>query len=95
VLGPVITEVHRDRIEGYIASGESEGAELVVDGRKPDGLDTGYYVAPTLLAGCKSDMTAVREEIFGPVIVTLPFDDEEEAISFANSSDFGLYDYVF
>jgi acyl-CoA reductase-like NAD-dependent aldehyde dehydrogenase len=95
IVGPVISAAQRDRIEGYIASGESEGAELVVDGRKPDGLDTGYYVAPTLLAGCKSDMTAVREEIFGPVIVTLPFDDEEEAISIANSSDFGLYDYVF
>jgi acyl-CoA reductase-like NAD-dependent aldehyde dehydrogenase len=95
IVGPVISAAQRDRIEGYIASGESEGAELVVDGRKPDGLDTGYYVAPTLLAGCKSDMTAVREEIFGPVIVTLPFDDEEEAIAIANSSDFGLYDYVF
>jgi len=67
------------------------GAELIVDGRKPAGLETGYYVAPTLLGGCKSDMTVVREEIFGPVIVTLPFDDEEEAIAIATDGTAGLH----
>jgi acyl-CoA reductase-like NAD-dependent aldehyde dehydrogenase len=95
LVGPVISGAHRDRIEGYIQTGADEGAELLVDGRKPDGFDTGFYVGPTLLANARNDMTAVREEIFGPVIVVVPFDDEEEAIAIANDSDYGLYDYVF
>jgi acyl-CoA reductase-like NAD-dependent aldehyde dehydrogenase len=95
IVGPVISAVQKGRIEGYIASGASEGAELVVDGRNPAGLDTGYYVAPTLLTGCHQDMTVVKEEIFGPVVVVVPFDDEDEAIAISNSTDFGLYDYVF
>ncbi len=95
IVGPVISAAHRGRIEGYIATGASEGAEIVVDGRRPSGLETGFYVAPTLLAGCDADMTPVREEIFGPVVVVVPFDDEEEGIALANGGDFGLYDYVF
>ena len=95
MVGPVISKVQQARIEGYIASGESDGADLVVDGRGPAGLDTGCYVGPTLLANCRPEMRAVQEEIFGPVVVAVPFDDEEEAIAIANSTDFGLYDYVF
>ena len=95
LVGPVISSVQRDRIEGYIQAGADEGAELVVDGRRPTHLERGYYVAPTLLAGCKPEMTPVREEIFGPVVVALPFDDEEEAVAIANATEFGLYDYVF
>jgi acyl-CoA reductase-like NAD-dependent aldehyde dehydrogenase len=95
IVGPVISAAQRDRIEGYIAAGAAEGAEVIVDGRRPAGLDRGFYVAPTLLAGCRPDMTPVREEIFGPVVVVLPFDDEDEAVAIANGSDFGLYDYVF
>lgn len=95
IVGPVISGAQRDRIEGYIQSGVDEGAELVVDGRRPAGLDTGYYVGPTLLANAKHGMTPVQEEIFGPVIVALPFDDDDEAIALANSTDYGLYDYVF
>ena len=68
---------------------------MVVDGRRPSGLDEGFYVAPTLLTGCRRDMSPVREEIFGPVVVVIPFDDEDEAIDLANDTDFGLYDYVF
>jgi acyl-CoA reductase-like NAD-dependent aldehyde dehydrogenase len=94
VVGPVISSAHRDRVEAYIASGVSEGAEVVVDGRRPTHIERGYYVGPTLLADCRPDMTAVREEIFGPVIVALPFDDDDEAVAIANSTDFGLYDYV-
>jgi acyl-CoA reductase-like NAD-dependent aldehyde dehydrogenase len=94
VVGPVISSAHRDRVEAYIASGVSEGAEVVVDGRRPMHIERGYYVGPTLLADCRPDMTAVREEIFGPVIVALPFDDDDEAVAIANSTDFGLYDYV-
>jgi len=94
VVGPVITETHRSRIEEYITTGLSEGAELLAGGERPTHLDTGWYVPPTLLAGCSGDMRVVKEEIFGPVIVVVPFDDEEEAVALANGTDFGLYDYV-
>jgi acyl-CoA reductase-like NAD-dependent aldehyde dehydrogenase len=95
VLGPVITAAHRDRVESYIAAGRSEGAEVVAGGVRPEKPDTGYYVAPTLLAGCRLEMKVVQEEIFGPVVVVLPFDDEEEGIALMNGTEFGLYDYVF
>ncbi len=95
VLGPVITSAHRDRVEAYVEAGRGEGAEVVAGGQRPEKPDTGYYVAPTLIAGCRPEMRVVQEEIFGPVIVVLPFDDEDEAIALANGTDFGLYDYVF
>jgi acyl-CoA reductase-like NAD-dependent aldehyde dehydrogenase len=95
VLGPVITAAHRDRVESYIEAGRTEGAEVVAGGQRPEKPDKGYYVAPTLLAGCRLDMTVVQEEIFGPVIVVLPFDEEDEGIALMNGTDFGLYDYVF
>jgi acyl-CoA reductase-like NAD-dependent aldehyde dehydrogenase len=96
IVGPVISAVQRDRIEGYIQSAVDEGADLLVDGRRPAGLETGFYVGPTLIGGCTQGMKVVREEIFGPVVVVVPFDgDEEEAIAIANDGDFGLYDYVF
>ena len=95
VVGPVISAVQRDRIAGYVAAGASEGATVVVDGRDPAGVERGYYVAPTLLADCRAGMTPVQEEIFGPVVVVVPFDDEEEGIAIANGTEFGLYDYVF
>src|SRR6478752_5215681 len=94
IVGPVISAAQRDRIEAYVAAGGSEGADMVVDGRRPSHMERGYYVAPTLLAGCKPEMKPVKEEIFGPVVVVLPFDDDEEAVAIANSTDFGLYDYV-
>jgi len=95
VVGPVISAPHRDRVESYIQAGVDEGGELVVDGRRPPHMERGYYVGPTLIAGCTNGMRVVREEIFGPVIVVVPFDDDDEAIALANDSDFGLYDYVF
>ncbi len=95
VVGPVISGAQRGRIEGYIESGASEGATVVVDGRRPEHMESGFYVGPTLLADCRPDMTAVQEEIFGPVISVLTFDDDDEAVSIANGTDFGLYDYVF
>lgn len=95
VIGPVISDVQRDRVEAYIHGAVDEGATVVLDGRRPGHLDTGYYVGPTLLADCTPDMTVVKEEIFGPVITVLGFEDDEEAIAIANASDFGLYDYVF
>jgi acyl-CoA reductase-like NAD-dependent aldehyde dehydrogenase len=95
VVGPVITAAHRARVESYIEAGRSEGGEVVAGGARPEKPDHGYYVAPTLIAGCRADMKVVQEEIFGPVVVALPFDDEDEGIALANGTDFGLYDYVF
>jgi acyl-CoA reductase-like NAD-dependent aldehyde dehydrogenase len=95
VVGPVISATQRDRIESYVEAGARQGATVLVDGRRPAHLDTGYYVGPTLLVDCTPDMSPVREEIFGPVIVALAFDDDDEGVAMANSSEFGLYDYVF
>lgn len=74
--------------------GRKEGARVVTGGVRPGHLDRGFYVAPTLLADCTPDMRVVRDEIFGPVVVVVPFDDEEEAVALANDSDYGLIDYV-
>ncbi|MFJ2831388.1 aldehyde dehydrogenase family protein [Streptomyces sp. NPDC087263] len=93
VVGPVISAAHRDRVESYVELGRKEGARVVAGGVRPP-LERGFYVAPTLLADCTPDMRVVREEIFGPVVVVVPFDDEEEAITLANDSDYGLIDYV-
>jgi acyl-CoA reductase-like NAD-dependent aldehyde dehydrogenase len=95
VVGPLISSAHRDRVEGYIGIGRDEGAEVVVGGGRPEHLERGFYVEPTLLAEVRNDMRVAREEIFGPVIVVEAFDDDDEAIAMANDSDFGLYDYVF
>ncbi|CAM5593510.1 aldehyde dehydrogenase [Streptomyces spiroverticillatus] len=93
VVGPVISAAHRDRVESYIELGKKEGARLVAGGERPP-LDRGFYISPTLFADCTNDMRIVREEIFGPVVVVVPFDDEEEGIALANDSDYGLIDYV-
>jgi acyl-CoA reductase-like NAD-dependent aldehyde dehydrogenase len=95
IVGPLISAAQRDRVAAYVGTGADEGAEVVVDGRASALPDRGFYVAPTLLAECTVEMTPVREEIFGPVVVVIPFDDDDEAVAIANSSDFGLYDYVF
>ena len=94
VVGPVISAAHRGRIEGFIEAGVAEGATVAVGGQRPD-IEKGFYVAPTLLVDCTNQMTPVREELFGPVVVVVPFDDEDEAIAIANDSDYGLYSYVF
>ncbi|WP_225800409.1 aldehyde dehydrogenase family protein [Streptomyces sp. NK15101] len=93
VVGPVISAAHRDRVESYVELGRKEGARVVAGGERPD-FAKGFYVAPTLLADCTNEMRVVREEIFGPVVVVVPFDDEEEGIALANDSDYGLIDYV-
>ncbi|MGW4749445.1 aldehyde dehydrogenase family protein [Streptomyces sp. NPDC004290] len=93
VVGPVISAAHRDRVESYVELGRKEGARVVAGGERPD-FARGFYVAPTLLADCTPEMRVVREEIFGPVVVVVPFDGEEEGIALANDSDYGLIDYV-
>jgi len=94
IVGPVISAVHRERVEGYIASAADEGGELVVGGQRPADLERGFYVAPTLISGT-NDITVARQEIFGPVVTVIPFDDEAEGVAIANDTEFGLYDYVF
>ncbi|WP_328418061.1 aldehyde dehydrogenase family protein [Streptomyces violaceus] len=93
VVGPVISAAHRDRVESYVELGRKEGAVVVAGGERP-ALPTGFYVPPTLLADGTNDMRVAREEIFGPVVVVIPFDDEEEGIALANDTDYGLIDYV-
>jgi acyl-CoA reductase-like NAD-dependent aldehyde dehydrogenase len=93
IIGPVISSTQRARIEKLVATAPDEGGEIVVGGERPP-IERGYYIAPTLIVG-DNKMTVAREEIFGPVITMIPFDDEDEAVAIANDSDYGLYDYVF
>ncbi|MFF9808796.1 aldehyde dehydrogenase family protein [Streptomyces coeruleorubidus] len=93
VVGPVISAAHRNRVESYVELGRKEGAVVVTGGDRP-GPPTGFYVTPTVLADCTNDMRVAREEIFGPVVVVIPFDDEEEGVAMANDTDYGLIDYV-
>jgi acyl-CoA reductase-like NAD-dependent aldehyde dehydrogenase len=93
VVGPLISGAQRQRVLDHIETGRQQG-EVVVGGGRPGHLDTGFYVEPTLITGT-NDITVAREEIFGPVVVVIPFDEEEEGIAIANDSEFGLYDYVF
>jgi acyl-CoA reductase-like NAD-dependent aldehyde dehydrogenase len=94
VVGPLVSAAQRERVERSIARGIEEGARLACGGTRPAHLPRGYYVAPTLLADARNDMSIAREEIFGPVITAVPFGDETEAIALANDSDYGLYGYV-
>ena len=94
IIGPVISAAQRDRIEAHIATATEDGGEVVIGGERPADLDKGFYVAPTLITG-DNNMRVAREEIFGPVITMIPFDDDDEGIAIANDTEFGLYDYVF
>ncbi|MBP2052689.1 acyl-CoA reductase-like NAD-dependent aldehyde dehydrogenase [Streptomyces griseochromogenes] len=93
VVGPVISGEHRARVESYVELGRKEGATVVFGGERPP-LERGFYVAPALLADCANDMRVAREEIFGPVVSVIPFDEEDEGVALANDSDYGLIDYV-
>ena len=90
-LGPLVSQPQWDRVQGYIQKGLDEGATLVTGGLgKPEGLDTGFFVKPTVFSDVRRDMTIAQEEIFGPVLSILPYDTEEEAIEIANDSQYGL-----
>ena len=89
-VGPLVAERQRDRVEKYIVQGQEEGAEVVVGGGRPAGQDTGWYVEPTLFAKVTNDMRIAQEEIFGPVISAIPFDDVDDAVAIANDSTYGL-----
>jgi aldehyde dehydrogenase (NAD+) len=94
-LGPVVSQVQFDKIQRLIEAGIREGATLVTGGMgRPEGLNRGYYIRPTVFGDVKNSMTIAREEIFGPVLSILPYDGEEEAIEIANDTPYGLAAYV-
>jgi len=94
-IGPVVSAAQFQKIQGLIEKGIAEGAELVAGGPgRPAGLDRGYFVRPTVFSNVRNDMTIAREEIFGPVLCILPYEDEEDAIRIANDTPYGLSGYV-
>jgi aldehyde dehydrogenase (NAD+) len=94
-IGPVASKAQFDKVQGLIQKGIDEGATVAVGGPgRPDGLDTGYYVKPTVFADVRNDMTIAREEIFGPVLCILGYDDLDQAVEIANETDYGLAGYV-
>jgi aldehyde dehydrogenase (NAD+) len=94
-IGPVASKAQFDKIQGLIQKGIDEGATVVVGGLgRPEGLDSGYYVKPTVFADVKNDMTIAREEIFGPVLCILGYDDLDQALEIANDTEYGLAGYV-
>jgi aldehyde dehydrogenase (NAD+) len=94
-IGPVASKAQFDKIQGLLQKGIDEGATVVAGGPgRPDGLDTGYYVKPTVFADVTNDMTIAREEIFGPVLCILEYDDLDHAVEIANDTDYGLAGYV-
>jgi aldehyde dehydrogenase (NAD+) len=94
-MGPVVSEVQFNKIQGLIEKGIEEGAKVVCGGAgRPEGMDKGYYIKPTVFSEANNDMTIAREEIFGPVLTMIPYDSEEEAIEIANDTEYGLAGYV-
>ena len=94
-MGPLVSETQWSKVQGLIQAGIDEGATLVAGGTgRPDGLGKGYYAKPTVFSNVANDMTIAREEIFGPVLSILPYDDIEEAIRIANDTPYGLSGYV-
>jgi aldehyde dehydrogenase (NAD+) len=90
IMGPIISARQRDRILEYIEIGRREGATVAIGGTSPDGRGAGFFVEPTLLTDVTNDMRVAQEEIFGPVLCLIPFDDDDDAIRIANDSEFGL-----
>jgi aldehyde dehydrogenase (NAD+) len=96
VMGPLVNRAQFDRVQRYIRRGQEQGATLVVGGEgRPDGLNKGWFVKPTVFVDVHNDMDIARDEIFGPVLSILTYDNEDEAIAIANDSVYGLQAYVF
>jgi aldehyde dehydrogenase (NAD+) len=90
-LGPLVSDAQRERVRGYIRKGVEEGARLVTGGEDPpEGRERGYFVRPTVFSDVRNDMTIAQEEIFGPVLAIIPYDDEDEAVRIANDTMYGL-----
>jgi len=90
-MGPLVSETQRERVRSYIRAGVEEGAKLVAGGEEPpEGAERGYFVQPTIFSEVTPEMTIAQEEIFGPVLVIMPYDDEDEAVRIANDTIYGL-----
>src|SRR3954464_4047581 len=90
-VGPLVAERQQERVQKYIALGQEEGAKIIVGGGEmPQGIDRGWYVQPTVFSNVSNDMRIAREEIFGPVVAVIPYDDVDDAVRIANDSDYGL-----
>jgi betaine-aldehyde dehydrogenase len=90
-LGPLASEAQYDRVQGYIQKGIDEGAKLVTGGvGRPEGLEKGFFIKPTVFSEVSNDMTIAQEEIFGPVLSIIPYDTEEDAVRIANDTIYGL-----
>ena len=95
IVGPLISKAHRERVLDFVEKAVEEGATVATGGKAPEHLDKGWYFEPTLLTNVSNDMTVAQEEVFGPVIALIAYDDEEDAIRIANDSRFGLAGCVF
>lgn len=95
MLGPLISAAQRDRVEAYVRAGVDQGARIVCGGKRPDGFARGFFYEPTLLADVTNDMVVAQEEIFGPVLVAIAYDDDDDAVRIANDSIYGLSGAVF
>jgi aldehyde dehydrogenase (NAD+) len=94
-IGPMVNQKQYERVQSYIRKGSEEGAEVLVGGKgHPIGLEAGYFVKPTVFVNVKNDMTIAREEIFGPVLSVITYEDEADAIKIANDTEYGLHAYV-
>ena len=94
-IGPLVNEMQFNKVQDLIQRGIDEGANLVTGGvGRPDGLNRGFFVKPTVFADCTNDMEIMRQEIFGPVLSMMPFDTEQDAIEIANDTDYGLTNYI-
>ena len=94
-IGPLFDKIQYDRVQAMVQTGLDEGARLLAGGLgKPDGFNTGWFVKPTVFADVSNDMRIAQEEIFGPVLVIIPFEDDDEAIEIANDSPYGLAAYL-
>ncbi|HEY4928030.1 MAG TPA: aldehyde dehydrogenase [Acidimicrobiales bacterium] len=90
ICGPLVSSRQRDRVEGYLKLAIEEGGSFALGGSRPEGLDRGFFVEPTLIVGVGNDSRVAQEEIFGPVLVVIPFDDDDDAVALANDSAYGL-----
>jgi aldehyde dehydrogenase (NAD+) len=95
MMGPLISEAQRDKVEGYVRGAVAEGATVVTGGKRPEQFPAGYFYEPTLLAGVGPDAAVAQEEVFGPVLVVLPYRDDDDAVAIANDSIFGLSGMVY
>ena len=94
-IGPLVSQAQFDKVQGLIEVGIAEGARLVAGGMgRPEGFNRGYFVRPTVFADVNNQMTIAREEVFGPVLVMIPFEGEDEAVEIANDTPYGLAAYL-